>query len=85
MGGPDKIKLERYVEALEDPTSGLTYPALTGQRKQSVTDVERLFCSELLDFMEKKRNTLELFWGGGKRMMKEECLSYNDVATTINY
>lgn len=31
MGGPDKIMLERYVEVLEDPASGLTYPALTSQ------------------------------------------------------
>ena len=44
------------MEALEDPTSGLTYPALTGQ---SVTDVERLFSAELLNFMEKKKYTEE--------------------------
>lgn len=53
-GGPDELRLERYVEALQDPTSGLTYPALTGQRKQSVTDVERLFGSDLLLFMKDK-------------------------------
>ena len=42
------------MEALDDPTSSLTYPALTGPRKQSVVDVEHLFCPELSDFMEKK-------------------------------
>ena len=37
----------------------LTYPALTGQRKQSVTDVERLFGAELLAFMMKKGYSAE--------------------------
>lgn len=59
QGGPDNLRLERYVEALEDASSGLTYPALTGQRKQSITDVERLFCSELLEFMKRKNYTVE--------------------------
>ena len=30
------------MEALEDPSSGLTYPALTGTRKQSFVDAERI-------------------------------------------
>lgn len=42
------------MEALNDPTSGLTYPALTGSRKQSVVDAERLFNPDLAMFMEKK-------------------------------
>ena len=33
------IGVERFVEALEEPKTGLTYPALTGVRKQSVEDV----------------------------------------------
>ena len=33
----------RFTEALSDPSSGLTYPALTGARKQSVVDAECLF------------------------------------------
>lgn len=45
------MKLERYVEALQDPASGLTYPALTGSRKQSVLDAERLFNPDLEKFM----------------------------------
>ena len=46
--------MERYVEALSDPSSGLTYPALTGARKQSVVDAERLFSPKLAAFMYRK-------------------------------
>jgi len=45
------LLLERYVEALDDPASGLTYPALTGALKQSVVDAERLFSPDLEKFM----------------------------------
>ena len=41
------IKLERFYEALKDPSSGLTLSALTGVRKQSVSDAERLFSASL--------------------------------------
>jgi len=58
-GGPAKIKLERFAEALRDPSSGLTYPALTGARKQSVVDAERLFSTQLVEFMRKKGYTVE--------------------------
>ena len=44
---------------MEDSSSGLTYPALTGERKQSVRDVERLFCSDLLAFMRQKNYNFE--------------------------
>ena len=50
-GGPEKLQLEHYVEALQDPLSGLTKPVLTGARKQSVIDAERLFSPELAAFM----------------------------------
>ena len=53
-GGPSKLKLERYVEALSDASSGLTYPALSGTRKQSVIDAERLFSPDLAAFMRNK-------------------------------
>lgn len=39
-GGPADLELQRFHEALNDPDTRLTYPALTGQRKQSVRDVE---------------------------------------------
>lgn len=58
-GGPSKLKLERYAEALSDPSSGLTYPAFVGSRKQSVVDAERLFNPKLAAFMEKKGYTFE--------------------------
>ena len=41
-GGPDELQLQWFHEALKDPQSKLTYPALTGQRKQSIRDVENL-------------------------------------------
>ena len=44
------------MEALNDPTSGLTYPALTGSRKQSVVDAERKFNLNLSMFMEKRKD-----------------------------
>lgn len=57
--GPSKLKLERYAEALNDTSSGLTYPAFVGSRKQCVTDAERLFSPKLAAFMEKKGYTFE--------------------------
>jgi len=53
-GGPKQLKLQRFVEALDDPTSGLTYPALKGSRKQSVVDAERFFNPDLARYMEEK-------------------------------
>ncbi len=46
--------LEHYSEALSDCSSGLTYPAPTAARKQSVVDAERLFSPNLAEFMKKK-------------------------------
>lgn len=43
LGGPSKLKLDRFTQALHDENSGLTFAALTGQRKQSVRDAEILF------------------------------------------
>ena len=54
VGGPVQLKLERFGEALEDPTSGLTYQALTGKNKQSVRDAERLFSKSMLHYMKSK-------------------------------
>ena len=53
-GGPENLQLERYVEALQDPASSLTLPVLTGTRKQSVIDAERLFSPDLAQFMKSK-------------------------------
>lgn len=54
-GSAQGIRLERFVKALEDPSSGLTYTALTGARKQSVEDVERLFGPGVIAFMERSQ------------------------------
>ena len=59
MGGTKDINLEYFVEALKDPSSGLTYPAMTGVRKQSVEDVERLFGAGMVGFMEKRQYIAE--------------------------
>ena len=54
-GAAGDIGLEKFVEALKDPSTGLTYPALTGVQKQSVEDVERLFGEGVINFMEQKK------------------------------
>ena len=54
QGGPRHIHLERFEEALHDPAAGLTYSALSGIRKQSVEDVERLFGQTVIDWMKTK-------------------------------
>ena len=53
LGGPAEMRLERFTEALGDESVGLTYPALTGQRKQSVQDAEILFSEGVEKFMER--------------------------------
>jgi gamma-glutamylcysteine synthetase len=53
------MHLERFVEALSDPSSNLTYYALSGARKQSVQDAERLLSPEVAEFMEKEGYTTE--------------------------
>ena len=54
QGSPCDIQLERFVEALHDTSSDLTYSALSGVRKQSVQDVERLFSESLIKWMDNK-------------------------------
>lgn len=58
-GSAKCIGLEKFIEALKDPETELTYPALTGIRKQSVEDVERLFGHSVIDFMEKHKYEAE--------------------------
>ena len=54
LGGPKKLRLEQFTEVMYDEKSGLTCPALTGQRKQSVRDAEILFSEGVQEFMERK-------------------------------
>ncbi|XP_065887166.1 uncharacterized protein [Dysidea avara] len=58
-GGHADIELERFQEALHDSSAGLTYTALSGVRKQSVEDVERLFSKSLVKWMEEKEYNAE--------------------------
>ncbi len=51
--------LEKCVETLENRESLLTYPALTGQHKQSVRDAERLLSKEMVEFMKRKGYSFE--------------------------
>lgn len=59
LGGPNQLKLERFTEALHDEASGLTFPALTGQREQSVQDAEILFSESVEKFMERNDYSYE--------------------------
>ena len=43
QGGPPNLKLERFVEAVKDEEASLSYHALIGTRKQSVSDMEQIF------------------------------------------
>jgi hypothetical protein len=58
-GGPKQLKLERYMEAVKDSSSSLTYTALSGKRKQSVECAERMFSRPLTDFMRRNNYTFE--------------------------
>ena len=72
--------MERYLEALKDPSSGLTYPAVTGARKQSVLDAEHLFSPDLVDFMSNKNYQFEakyILGIGGGQVMEEVILKEN--------
>ena len=42
---------EPFIQAMNDPTTGLTHAALSGIRKQSVMDAERLLSFQVADFM----------------------------------
>lgn len=53
---PD-VDVKAFVEGMHDPSTGLTNTALSGQRKQSVPDCERLFSRGVLDFLERNGKT----------------------------
>lgn len=48
------IDLRHLRDALHDPSTGLTYEALTGKNKQSVPDCERLISPGVISFLERK-------------------------------
>ena len=59
MGGPAKLQLERFRDAAYDPSTGLTYSTLTGEHKQSIGDVERLFNPHVTEYMERNAYAYE--------------------------
>ena len=58
-GGPDSLKLERFSEAVHDKSARLSFPAFTGQRKQSIRDVENFFSEPVEQFMRHKGYSYE--------------------------
>ena len=76
------------MEALSDASSGLTYPALSGTRKQSVIDAERLpillHLCETRD-MSTKPNTSKPYGTGEGHLTSEDSVSYSDANSTISF
>ena len=79
QGGPRELSLEKFNEAAHEESSGLTHTALSGERKQSVEDVERLFSQEMVEWMQKKGYTAEAAYlqsvRGWRRAIDERGLS----------
>ena len=61
-GEPPNLKLERFIEAVKDEEALLSYHALIGTRKQSVSNVEQIFSERVLQ----KLNTCGLSETGEK-------------------
>ena len=56
----DRLSLiMRFMEAVYDDAAKLSYQALIGTRRQSVSDVEQIFSSRVLEFFERKGYTIE--------------------------
>ena len=51
-GGPPGMDLQGFDDAMMDPGTGLTQAALTGERKQSVQDAERMLSFLVAHFLE---------------------------------
>lgn len=58
-GKDPKLNFEAFNDALHDPESGLTYAALTGKRKQSLKDAERLLSYHVADSLRRKGHEQE--------------------------
>lgn len=61
------------MEAVKDPEVQLSYHAMIGTRKQSVTDVEQIFSSSVLDFMERKQYEVEARYVRVIRNWRQAC------------
>ena len=73
------------MEALSEPASGLTYPAVTGSRKQSVVDAERLFSPDLANFMEEKGYNFEAKYIRNWRRASDESGLNERTRSKFNY
>ena len=58
-GKDPKLNFETFNDAMQDPESGLTYAALTGKRKQSLKDAERLLSCHVADSLLRKEHVQE--------------------------
>ena len=50
-GGPEGMELKGFDDAMMDSSTGLTHAALTGERKQSVGDAERMLSFLVAKFL----------------------------------
>ena len=50
-GGPDYIDVTAFDAAIMDPNTGLTHAALTGERKQSIANAERMLSYLVAKFL----------------------------------
>ena len=58
-GKCQELNHKAFNDALKDPASGLTHAALTGQRKQSLKDAERLLSYHVADSLERHHHPTE--------------------------
>ena len=56
---PRDLKLEWFMEAVYNQDAQLSYHALVGTRKPSVSDVSQIFSSTVLDFFQSQSYTVE--------------------------
>jgi len=87
QGSHVDIQLERFEEALHDPSSKLTYTALFSVQKQSVEDVEQLFGDSVIQRMKSKAYTgeariLALFGTGDAFVMKGDLQNRNLIRSS---
>ena len=50
------MRLDGFMEAVQDPEVQLSYPVMIGTRKQSVSNVEQIFSLSVLHLMERIMN-----------------------------
>ena len=58
-GGYTVLNYEAFDDVLKDPSSGLTHTALTGKRKQSLKDAERLLSYHVVHSLERHGHVRE--------------------------